>query len=116
MPAAPRLRDLVAMLCPGFFELGGLRFHQSNIRIAAQGTDLSFHSRRASEAGVKERHSVNTILADPKVAGLRIDATKRERLQRNMCPCLARCECCETRSPAARRCPPATIEYVRSSS
>jgi hypothetical protein len=68
MPAAPRIRDLVALLSRRFARLGDLRCHQSNFGIATEGTDVSLYSVGPGEPGVKEWHSIYTMLSNTQVA------------------------------------------------
>ena len=96
MPAAPRLCDLdrtntltVWSLSRGFARFGLFGFHQGNFGVATEWTDGSLHSLRAGETGIKERHSIDTMLSNAQIAGLRIDATQRERLKGGLCSCQA---------------------------
>ena len=74
-PAAPRLCDLVrpdtlrvGSLSRGFANFADFRFHQCNFGVATEWTDGSLHSLRAGETGIKERHSIDTMLSNAQIA------------------------------------------------
>src|SRR5262249_50187994 len=89
MLAATSVPDLIALLNPWFAKFGWFRFHQANLGLAAERTELPSYSFRASEGGVKNRHAVHASAPGAQVTRLRIDSTEGKGLKGCLCAGLA---------------------------
>jgi hypothetical protein len=71
-------------------KLRWLRLCKTNLGVAAERTKRAVYSFGTSEAGVKNRYTVDSSVADAQVAQLRIDSSEGKGFEGRFCTQLSR--------------------------